>query len=80
MPIHENRGYYSQVVRSGETISRQFHAVLKAILRLHSLLFKNPEPIPDNSTDERWKWFKVLPFKQNNNNKHFQCVFPNLLL
>ncbi|KAJ0028615.1 hypothetical protein Pint_35933 [Pistacia integerrima] len=26
--------------------------------RLHTLLFKKPEAIPENSTDERWKWFK----------------------
>ncbi|XP_031282515.1 protein ALP1-like [Pistacia vera] len=27
-------------------------------VRLHTLLFKNPKAIPENSTNERWKWFK----------------------
>ena len=43
----------------GETISRHFNNVLKAVLILSSLLLKKPELIPENSTDERWKWFKV---------------------
>ncbi|KAJ0042390.1 hypothetical protein Pint_19505 [Pistacia integerrima] len=28
------------------------------MLRLRTLLFKKPEPIPENSTDNWWKWFK----------------------
>ena len=28
-------------------------------MRLHNILLKTPEPIPDDSSDERWKWFKV---------------------
>ncbi|XP_031283681.1 uncharacterized protein LOC116142403 [Pistacia vera] len=44
--------------RSTETVSRNFHLLLNAMLRLHTLPFKNPEAIPENSTDERWKWFK----------------------
>ncbi|XVF45324.1 hypothetical protein PTKIN_Ptkin02bG0196700 [Pterospermum kingtungense] len=54
----KNRVIKSQVVRSGETISRQFNVILNSILRLHSLLFKKPMPIGDNSTNSRWKWFK----------------------
>ena len=49
-----------QITRYDETVSRQFHVKLKAILRLYSLLFKNPESILENSSDGRWKWFKVL--------------------
>ncbi|XVF59148.1 hypothetical protein PTKIN_Ptkin07bG0252500 [Pterospermum kingtungense] len=44
--------------RSGETISRHFHNVLNAVMHLQDHLFKKPEPIPTNSTDNRWKWFK----------------------
>ncbi|XP_057791972.1 uncharacterized protein LOC131008888 [Salvia miltiorrhiza] len=44
--------------RSGQTISRYVHLVLKAILRLHVILLVTPEPIPDVSVDHRWKWFK----------------------
>ncbi|KAJ0024727.1 hypothetical protein Pint_06823 [Pistacia integerrima] len=47
-----------QLVRSGETVSRNFHAVLNAVLRMHTILLKQPEPITEDSTDERWKWFK----------------------
>ena len=52
----KNRVIKHQMARSSETISRQFHAVL----RLQSMLFKKSEPILENSIDDRWKWFKVL--------------------
>ena len=45
--------------RSGETVSRYFNDVLHAIIRLQGELFKKPEPVLENSSDERWKWFKV---------------------
>lgn len=45
--------------RSRETISRYFKLVLNAICRLHKEFYKSPVPVPDNETDERWKWFKV---------------------
>lgn len=44
--------------RSGETVSRYFNLVLNGILRLHEILLKAPEPVPENCTDERWKLFK----------------------
>ncbi|KAH1107545.1 hypothetical protein J1N35_011313 [Gossypium stocksii] len=44
--------------RSGETVSRSFHNVLNAIIRLQDVLFKKAEPITVNSTDLKWKWFK----------------------
>ena len=50
-----------QFIRLGETVSRHFNAVLKAVLKLHSLLLRAPEPIRDNCTDDRWRCFKVLP-------------------
>ncbi|KAG6502968.1 hypothetical protein ZIOFF_035257 [Zingiber officinale] len=55
----KNRVLKRQTARSGETISRHFHLVLNSILRLHNILLKKPEPIPENYTDDRWKWFKV---------------------
>ena len=45
--------------RLGETISRQFKGVLNAILKCHEVLLKNLEPVRENSTDEKWRWFKV---------------------
>ncbi|XP_057788636.1 uncharacterized protein LOC131005644 [Salvia miltiorrhiza] len=44
--------------RSGQTISHYIHVVLRAILRLHVILLVKPEPVPDDCTDSRWKWFK----------------------
>ncbi|XP_038980641.1 uncharacterized protein LOC120110251 [Phoenix dactylifera] len=43
--------------RSGEIVSRHFNVVLNAILRLHRHLLKNPEPVTERSTDEKWMWF-----------------------
>ncbi|KAL8481947.1 hypothetical protein ACS0TY_028188 [Phlomoides rotata] len=46
--------------RSGQTVSHYVNAVLLAVLRLHSVLFAKPVSVPDDSTNPRWKWFKVL--------------------
>ncbi|XP_061357908.1 protein ALP1-like [Gastrolobium bilobum] len=54
----KNRVIKRQFMRSGETISRQFTNVLLAVLRCHKVLLKRPQPVPENSTDEKWKWFK----------------------
>lgn len=55
----KNRVIKHHFRRSGETVSRYFNDVLHAIIRLQGELFKKPEPVPENSSDERWKWFKV---------------------
>lgn len=55
----KNRVIRFRFMRSGETISKFFHNVLHSIIRLHGALLKRPEPVVENSTDERWKWFKV---------------------
>ncbi|KAF7804495.1 protein ALP1-like [Senna tora] len=44
--------------RSGESISRTFNRVLSCMMRLGRVLLKTPEPVPQDSTDGRWKWFK----------------------
>ncbi|CAL1354281.1 unnamed protein product [Linum trigynum] len=44
--------------RSGETIGRVFKKVLFAVLKLHKLLLRKPEPIPPNSKGLKWKYFK----------------------
>ncbi|KAL6276950.1 hypothetical protein ACE6H2_020551 [Prunus campanulata] len=56
----KNRTMSSRFKRSGETISRYFNSILDGVLRLQGRLLKVPEPIPDNCTDNRWRWFKVL--------------------
>ncbi|WOL20446.1 hypothetical protein Cni_G29251 [Canna indica] len=54
----KNRVIKRQFVRSGETINGQFNAVLNSIILCYEMLLKKPEPVPQNSTDYRWKWFK----------------------
>ncbi|XVF56330.1 hypothetical protein PTKIN_Ptkin06aG0110400 [Pterospermum kingtungense] len=54
----KNRVIRHNFQRSSETISRHFHNVLNAVMHLQEHLFRKPEPIPTNSTDNRWKWFK----------------------
>ncbi|KAL8521633.1 hypothetical protein ACS0TY_011961 [Phlomoides rotata] len=47
-----------EILMSGQIVSKYFHMVLRSILKLHSLFFVNPEPIPEDSTDPRWGKFK----------------------
>ncbi|XP_042464515.1 uncharacterized protein LOC122047362 [Zingiber officinale] len=44
--------------RSTKTVSRQFHQVLNAILKLYPTLLKKPEPITQDCQDEKWKCFQ----------------------
>ena len=55
----KNRIIKREFVRSGETVSRQFGLVLNSILRLQAVLLKKPKHVLENSTDFKWKWFKV---------------------
>ena len=55
----KNRVIRQNFQRSGETISRHFHKVLNAMIHLQKQIFRKPELIPTNSTDNRWKWFNV---------------------
>ncbi|XP_074283350.1 uncharacterized protein LOC141607899 [Silene latifolia] len=54
----KNRMIGAHFYRSGESVSRQFHACLMAILKLHVVLLKKPTPIPEDCEDDRWKYFK----------------------
>ncbi|KAL6558434.1 hypothetical protein OROMI_018784 [Orobanche minor] len=54
----KNRIVKFNFIRSSQTISKYFHMVLKAVLKLHSLFFVDPTPIPDDCSDPRWQWFK----------------------
>ena len=58
----KNREIKYDFQRSGETVSRHFHDVLGAVLKLSSTLLKKAEPIPGDCVDERWKWFEVIIF------------------
>ncbi|KAK6143233.1 hypothetical protein DH2020_023581 [Rehmannia glutinosa] len=54
----KNRVVRFDFKRSGQTVSRHFHDVLNAVLRLHTLLLVTPQPVEDNCTNPIWKWFK----------------------
>ncbi|KAL8546196.1 hypothetical protein ACS0TY_006058 [Phlomoides rotata] len=56
----KNRCVKFQFRRSGQTVSKHFHAVLNCVLRLHNLFLVTPQPIPDDSTYQRWGKFKVV--------------------
>ena len=55
----KNRTVGKIFYRSLEPVSRNFIACLLAVLKLHQLLLKKPEPIPEDCTDDKWKYFKV---------------------
>lgn len=55
----KNRSISLYFTRSGRTVSKYFHECLKAMIRCQKDFWKTPEPVPENSTDNRWKWFKV---------------------
>ncbi|KAL8524666.1 hypothetical protein ACS0TY_014318 [Phlomoides rotata] len=54
----KNRCVKFQFKRSGQTISKEFHSVLRSVLKLHNLLLVKPHPVPNDSNDTRWGQFK----------------------
>ena len=42
-----------------QTVSKYMHIVLRGVLTLHEVFLVKPEPVDDDCTDPRWKWFKV---------------------
>eukprot|EP00268_Persea_americana_P026680 TRINITY_DN2612_c0_g2_i4.p1 TRINITY_DN2612_c0_g2~~TRINITY_DN2612_c0_g2_i4.p1 ORF type:complete len:154 (-),score=4.05 TRINITY_DN2612_c0_g2_i4:150-611(-) len=65
----KNRVIQSEFNRSADSISRHFKKFLIAVVRLQGELYKKPEPILENSVDEKWKWFKV-----NDSNILYNCI------
>ncbi|KAL4021188.1 hypothetical protein IC575_019979 [Cucumis melo] len=55
----KNRVIQREFMRSGETISRHFNMVLLVVIRLHDKLLKKPQPVNNDCTDQRWRWFEV---------------------
>ncbi|KAL4033319.1 hypothetical protein IC575_006406 [Cucumis melo] len=55
----KNHVFQREFMWSGETISHHFHMVLLAIIRLHDELLKKPQPVTNDCTDQRWRWFEV---------------------
>ncbi|KAL8483338.1 hypothetical protein ACS0TY_026145 [Phlomoides rotata] len=44
--------------RSGYTISKHFNNVLNSLLKLYPILLVKPVPVPEDSTDNHWRYFK----------------------
>ncbi|KAL8479314.1 hypothetical protein ACS0TY_026252 [Phlomoides rotata] len=55
----KNRVVKHSFRRSGYTISKHFNSVLNTILKLHRVLLVTPEPVPEDSNDSRWNYFKT---------------------
>lgn len=53
--------------RSTFTISKYFHRVLLAIIRLYPILLVTPKPAGDVNDNPRWNLFKVLSINKSNN-------------
>ncbi|XP_012844715.1 PREDICTED: uncharacterized protein LOC105964755 [Erythranthe guttata] len=48
----------SSFKRSGFTVSKHFNRLLAALLKLHSILLVTPQPVSDDSDNQRWKFLK----------------------
>lgn len=55
----KNRIIGHDYLRSGDSVSISYHEVLKAILKLHTILLVKPVPVDNDCSNEPWKWFKV---------------------
>ncbi|CAN1120754.1 Protein ALP1-like [Linum perenne] len=53
-----NRTIKATYIRSGETISRQFHKVLRAVLVIGSDYIKERPQVLNSRIAENWKWFQ----------------------
>ena len=47
-------------VRSRETISQQFHVVLKAIMKIGKYFIKEIDPDTNYKDNDKWRWFQVI--------------------
>ncbi|XP_020274730.1 protein ALP1-like [Asparagus officinalis] len=54
----KNRTSKTDFYRSNETISRQFHKVLQAVMKIGSLYIRQEYTNPNERDMEKWKWFE----------------------
>ncbi|XP_042065657.1 uncharacterized protein LOC121809184 [Salvia splendens] len=54
----KNRIIGFEYLRSGQTVSRYIHEVLRGVIGLHEVFMAKPTPVDDDCDDPRWKWFK----------------------
>ena len=55
----KSRIVHFDFIRSGETISKYFHLVLKGVLGLHKRLLVVSEPVNEHNAPTRWQPFQV---------------------
>nr|XP_016453109.1 PREDICTED: uncharacterized protein LOC107777568 [Nicotiana tabacum] len=56
---HEkNRSIKVDYIRSGWSVSQAFNECLRVILKLTPLLLVKPNPVLEDETNDRWRWFK----------------------
>ncbi|KAL2921164.1 TGF-beta-activated kinase 1 and MAP3K7-binding protein 2 [Bienertia sinuspersici] len=56
----KNRTIQAIFARSGETVSRQFHMVLRSILKIGKYYIKQVNETTSFAEDNKWKWFEVI--------------------
>ncbi|PIN02346.1 hypothetical protein CDL12_25142 [Handroanthus impetiginosus] len=49
----KNRIVKGDFIRFGEALNKHYHAVLKAVLKLHLILLVNPKPLYEDCTNTR---------------------------
>ncbi|KMS96113.1 hypothetical protein BVRB_001860 [Beta vulgaris subsp. vulgaris] len=54
----KNRTIGDVFTRSGETVSRQFHTVLKVVMKIGKLYIKQVDSSVTYDGDNKWKWFE----------------------
>ncbi|XP_075479479.1 uncharacterized protein LOC142520373 [Primulina tabacum] len=54
----KNRVTSHDYMRSGQTVSAHFHEVMRALLKLYTLLLVKPTPVDGNCDSDPWKWFE----------------------
>ena len=55
----KNRSLQVRFCRSGETVSKYFNKVLKAVIRIQGMLFAKATPVAEDCVDPTWRRFKV---------------------
>ena len=48
--------------RSAEIISRQFHLILKAVMKIGKYFIKEIDPDTNYQDNDKWKWFQIIKF------------------
>ncbi|XLV02159.1 hypothetical protein S245_016496, partial [Arachis hypogaea] len=54
----KNRSLQVRFCRSGETVSKYFNKVLKAVIRIQSILFAKATPVEEDCLNPTWRRFK----------------------